>query len=273
MYPGYSPADHEYGKAAEDYGKAVAEAKRRGVEIPKHPDIDYEIGQSKGVKRKPSAQMKEPGMLKELQGGSGSGSGSGEDEGAAKKQRTNGQFTPAEVNAEETAANTADQPSQGENPYFVIDTNPTPVNLTTNISSPSKREAHNEDTTGPRKKRSRVNSSGSLPNELGEHGETEDISAKVDAKMREKEQKRKNKELKKRKRESDSGEIAPQTIIETGPEDGKEDNEKPAKKKKKAKVTNGENELPDRTIEKKDIGHEVGDERKKKKAKKSHKSQ
>lgn len=249
MYPGYSPADHEYGKAAEEYGKAVAEARRRGVEIPQHPDIDYQIGQGKGLKRKSLAQMRELGASKEQHSGSGSGAGSGEDEGPVKKRKTNGHFTPAEVKTEEIAAKKADAPLDNDNPYFVIDTNPTPVNLPDSVSSFSKREAHTEAGTDKKTKKAKIKHSDNMSTELAKPEETDDISAKVDARMKEKEQKRKNKELKKRRRESEKNDVAATgtgkdgTITTTG------ESEKPNKKKKKVKGTEGGDELADRTIE------------------------
>lgn len=72
MYPGYSPADHQYGKAAEEYGRAAAEAKAKGMEI-KHTEVDYEIGQAKGVKRRTLAGIRAAKAARD--GGSGSGAG------------------------------------------------------------------------------------------------------------------------------------------------------------------------------------------------------
>ena len=268
MYPGYSPADHEYGKAAEEYGKAVAEARKRGVEIPKHPDIEYQIGQGKGIKRDPLVQMREMGGLKEQQSGSRSRSGSGEDEGPNKKQKTNGHIVPAEVKTEETNTKETDAPPEGNNPYFVIDTNPTPVNLLAHISSPSKREADTEPVEGKKSKKSKKKHSGNFAAAPVETEATEDISAEVDARLKEKEEKRKQKEEKKRKRESEKSDIAATETGETTIGSIVGEVEKPKKKKKKVMDAESGEELPDRTMEKKRVGEKGDDEGKKKKWKK-----
>lgn len=267
MYPGYSPADHEYGKAAEEYGKAVAEAKKRGVEIPTHPDIEYQIGQGRGIKRKSLAQIRDMGLSKEQLsgGGSGSGSGSGEDEGPAKKQKSNGGATSAEVEMEENPAKKADAQKDGENPYFVIDTNPTPVDL-----PPSKREADTQVYDNTRSKKPKKKHSGSLPTGPTVPEETVDISAQVDAKLKEKEgrQKQKQKEPKKRKRVSDKSDLAMAAGYDSTTA-AAEESGKPKKKKKKVKDTEGREELPDRTVGKKNkAGNENDIDGKKRKTKK-----
>ena len=48
MYPGYSPADHQYGEAAQEFGQEWAEAKRKGFDFqPAEDGPQYQIGQSK----------------------------------------------------------------------------------------------------------------------------------------------------------------------------------------------------------------------------------
>lgn len=235
MYPGYSPADHQYGKAAEEYGKAVAEAKKRGVDIPKHPDFDYQTGQGKGIKRKTLAQMRE------LRGeGTGSGSGSGEgsaSEGPSKKHKTNGHASSGEP----APAVKDDAPSGGDNPCFVIDTKPTPVNFDGHelVDSSSKRatETQDEVTAGKKAKKSKRKHSGDLP---GVRAETEDITEEVDTRLKEKEEKRKRKEERKRKRESKEADpkteaIAVEETSKPTAEEPTVESEVPKKKKKKVK--------------------------------------
>ena len=264
MYPGYSPADHQYGKAAEEYGKAVAEAKRKGVVIPKHPDIDYQIGQGKGIKRKSLAQIREM-----QQNQSGSGSGSGEEDPSAEKQQMNGRVGSAKVKTEETATKDMDTKTENNNPIFVIDTQPTPVNIPGHLSSHSKREAGVEATEGKTSKKPKKKHSGDLPAASARTDETEDISAEVDARMTEKEEKRKRREDKKRKRESEKSEDASTEAAEPVTDAAERIGEKPKKKKKKVENSKNGEELPDRTMEKKRAGEQGEDEGKNKKRKKN----
>ena len=47
MYPGYSPADHIYGEASQEYGQRYSEMKKQGTEFKQGPDgIEYVVGQS-----------------------------------------------------------------------------------------------------------------------------------------------------------------------------------------------------------------------------------
>ena len=47
MYPGYSPADHIYGEASQEYGQRYSEMKKQGIELKQGPDgIEYVVGQS-----------------------------------------------------------------------------------------------------------------------------------------------------------------------------------------------------------------------------------
>ena len=265
MYPGYSPADHEYGKAAEEYGKAVAEAKRRGVEIPKHPDIDYQIGQGKGIKRKNLAQIREM-----QQSQSGSGSGTGEEDGSSRKQKVNERLGSSELKTEETPAKDTDVQTEGDNPFFIIDTKPTPVNIPGHLSSPSKREADVEVDEGKASKKSKTKHSGDFPAAPQQTEQTEDISAEVDARMREKEERRKRKEERKRKRESEKsdGAVAAESAEPIAVASGG-DGEKPEKKRYKLKHSANGSKMPDRTLEKKWAGGDGEGGSKKKKKKKT----
>lgn len=270
MYPGYSPADHEYGKAAEEYGKAAAEARAMGVEL-KHPDAEYKIGQAKGVKRMTLAQIRETQAAQQGTSGSGSGIGSGSD-GSIKQQVKEPTITNGQASREKIQEATP----EGDNPYFIIDTKPTPVNIPGMSSQPLKRSASPHEAVETKKnKRAKNKHDGEISTqEDSQEVKTEDISEQVDARMKEKEQKRKMKEEKKRKRES---EVEPTAIAEepqaaAEPSATAAEVERPIKKRKSKKVK--EEPLPDRTVLKKRPGEhdgeaEDGEGKKKKKRKKN----
>ena len=278
MYPGYSPADHEYGQAAQEFGKMWSGAKEQGIDFKIEPDgPQYEIGQAKGRKRGTLAQIRAAKISKDESGsGNGSGSGAGDDPGTWNAAQRHARAAVAKADADAVkelngagaggkADNDEEMPdadAEGANTYFVIDTNPTPVSLPhVNGTKPAisgKRapeeepspRANGEDGEGaaalerskpPSKKASKkvkTKHDGPLPS--AEKVDTEDITAKVDARLREKEEKRKRKEEKnKRKRESEGDSAAQATLEPTagasaipGPETAGEDS-KPMKKKSK----------------------------------------
>lgn len=267
MYPGYSPADHEYGKAAEEHGKAATEALNRGEKI-NYEGLEYEVGQAKGIKKRTLAAIREAKAAREAKGrGSGSGQGSGSDSASgpthAKPAATNGASTTAEVEQ---------PPTDGDNPYFVIDTKPTPVNLSGISSQPTKRIASPtpEPQEGKKHKKQKKKHEGELPQvQNNNEVEFQDISEEVDARLMEKEEKQKRKEEKKRKRES-VGELTSNVGgLDSG--DAPLEVEKP--KKKKSKPTSDEAHADQIVPSKKRHGgvHEESDdgEGKKKKRKKS----
>lgn len=246
MYPGYSPADHEYGKAAEEYGRAAAEARKQGIDIS-HPDVEYEIGQAKGIKRRTLAGMREAQAAKGQGSGSGSGSAS---EGPAKT-------TPKEhaiPNGNATKEKPQEATPQGDNPYFVIDTKPTPVNLPGMPNQPTKRSISPPPSASSKKhKKAKKRHDGELPKgEETEKVELEDISEEVDARLKDKEEKRKRKEEKKRKRESNDSTSAVEASG-TNAEDPAMAVEVEKPKKKKAKKSTDE-ALAYRSITKKRAG-------------------
>ena len=273
MYPGYSPADHEYGKAAEEYGKAAAEARAQGIEL-KHPDAEYEIGQAKGVKRKTLAGIREVQAAKGKGSGSGSGSGTGSgSEGPIKQEPKK----PATSNGQASTEKVQEAAPEGDNPYFVIDTKPTPVNIPGMSFQPLKRSASLEAVEAKKHKKAKNKHDGKMPQgEDTEEVKTEDISEQVDARMKEKEEKRKRKEEKKRKREpeGESAVISQESQPAIEPSATVAEMESP-KKKKKAEKTE-EEMLPDRTASKKRPGEDDGEEEdgeRKKKRKKKHQNQ
>ena len=251
MYPGYSPADHEYGKAAEEYGKAAAEARAKGIEL-KHPEAEYVVGQAKGAKRKTLAEIQEAQATKEGRtSGSGSGSGTGSGFEVSFKQKPKGDAT---TNGQTSTEKVQEPIPEGDNPYFIIDTKPTPVNITGMSSQALKRSASPPEAVEVKKhKKSKKTHDGEMPK--GEDPlevKTEDISEQVDARMKEIENKRKMKEEKKRKRASE-GELAAtaeESQATAEPSTVAAESERPKKKKKKIKKSE-EEPLTDRTASKK----------------------
>lgn len=297
MYPGYSPADHEYGKAAEEYGAFAAAARAQGVDV-KHPDLEYELGQARGIKRKTSEENRESTNVKH--GGPGS-RGAGEAPGGPEPKP----MTPYALHLKNQAKGkniTDETATNGGNPYFVIDVDPTPVNLTglptqspkrsaspehleqekskakkkhkgnlpqttdhplefEDVSSP-KRSASPEPPEQEKSKKAKKKHEGNLPQATDHRVEFEDISQEVDARLKEKEAKRKRKEEKKRKREPADSTTAPAESSAAA------EVEKPKKKSRKSEGT----VLVDRSPSKKRHNAEDGEgqeDSKKKKRKKS----
>ena len=256
MYPGYSPADHEYGQAAMEYGKAVAEARAQGVDFKPGMDLAYEIGQSKGNRKKKLEGIRDAkaGMDKAENEAMGTGDQAGGVKGGGEKRKggpdgsgdsANGIIASTKPTEE---VNGGPGGSQDGTPIFSLDANPTPLKPSQNLSNgipkdnssqrPTSRlpneQQTSEDPPKPKGKSSkRLKTSHSGP--LLEAPQFEDISAEVDARLTEKDRKRKEREEnkskkeKKRKRESGSSEVAaaphdaaataaPVTVLEAAPE-------------------------------------------------------
>ena len=231
MYPGYSPADHEYGKAAFEYGKAVADARRQGIDFDPSQDPngpEYKIGQAKGDKRKPFLRTKaeQAGVH-----GAGSGAGSCSDARGANEASKGDSKEDEMQDARESA-----QPSSGENPYFVIDTKPTPVNIEGISHGQHKRASAEPIESEPAgEKKSKKHKTKHRESEEAPKVQLEDITEEVDARLKEKEEKRKRKEEKKRKRESDDSAAV---VVEAS--NGMGESGKHKKKKAKSEEVNGD---------------------------------
>lgn len=193
MYPGYSPADHVYGTAAMEYGSAAAKARAQGIAWKPEVDIEYRVGQGRGIKRLKLVEMR----AKNSQDGSGSGSGSGTDDSSAKP---NGKIHPSRPEPK-----AVDQPTESSQPSFYIDTNPTPVDLPFSAKKePECTTLEPEPIEGKKPKKVKKEHEGKLPDAPPKgQVETEDITAEVDARLRQKEEKRRKKEEKKRKQEAE----------------------------------------------------------------------
>ena len=274
MYRGYSPADHEYGRAAEDYGNGAAEARAKDIEI-KHLDAEYDIGRAEGVKRRRT--LAEIGGVDGVHaignsGGSSTSSGSGGPVGQDSRE-------PAKTNGQASTEKVQEATPEGDNPFFVIDTNPTPVKMPETSFEPLKRSASFSEAVAAKKhKKAKHKHNGEmLKGEDTREVKTEDISREVDARMKEKEERLKRKEQKKRKRESEGKPAAAAEELQpvTEPSTTAAEIERP-KKKKKVK-TSVEEPLPDRTATKKrlreaEIQAENGEGKKRKERKKRKKT-
>ena len=251
MYPGYSPGDLEYGEAQQEAGQAIAEARRKGVTW--EPPAEYVLGQNRTGKK---ARFFAKGQ-------DGSGSGSDENQDISK-----------------TAPPAADDSVNGDsNPYFVVDTEPTPVNGMKRIPSRAKQSDKNlsDNVESGNEKSEKVSHNTEDEKQAAPDSKEEydNIDAEVEARLKAKEDRKKNKE-KKRKRDSDDSMILPPT------EEAAEDKvavEKPKKKKtkKESKPEDGAS-LKKRKGDHVDENHDIaaqaeidGEGAKKKKRKKSRK--
>ena len=215
MYPGYSPKDHQYGKAAEEFGKEWSEARKRGIEFDAGPDgPEYEFGQSKGAKKRRLNldESGEPGEVNGAQTKSEQAAMDGATQEAASAQLT------------------------GDDPLFFFDSNPTPVKGTGHprhglfTTDPLPRS----DSGASSKKSKKSNDAKDKPDATKETTsneepviEFENIDRAVDAHLKLKQEARKNKKDHKRKRDPES------TVVATTPEaDDHETTDTPAKKKK-----------------------------------------
>lgn len=234
MYPGYSPADHIYGEAAQEYGERAAELKRKGIDLQLDPNgPQYVIGQSK----KPRLLSQEP----DTRTGSVSSA-------SAPSMRSQGQGGEPMEGVEL---------STGEPQYFVIDSKPSVVadlgemqkqknkandKAKRRVSFREEQEgetaSNNSFETRKPKKAKIITSETPAAVNPEPAVEEEDISAEVEARLKAKEEKRKRKEEKKRKRHSgDSLEMAQSETptIPAGAPDGTSSMliEKPKKKRLK----------------------------------------
>ncbi|KAI4124878.1 MAG: hypothetical protein LQ338_004572 [Usnochroma carphineum] len=271
MYPGYSPGHHEYGKAAEEFGRYASEAKKKGLEI-KPEDVEYEIGQSRGLGHRTLAQIRATNALK-------NDSGSGSDAGAATRPKPSSE---AEKNASKTEGDAKNSTEKAGDQMFFMDSNPTPINLLNNTANSSaKRKATPEpievEANVSKKKQKKKHAADPTTNTEPVHGHTqeeqppnnetvrvefEDISAEVDARLKEKEERRRKRkqekraddEKKKRKRDSEDASATLATdeqAVTTDP---------PKPKKRKVKVKKAEDNASPRSPKRKKSATALDDE-------------
>ncbi|KAL9616629.1 MAG: hypothetical protein Q9160_008512 [Pyrenula sp. 1 TL-2023] len=113
VYPGYSPADHIYGEAAQEYGKQISDAKKKGVDFKLDSNgPEYVVGQSAKAKRDQLATVDE----RVRQG--------------LKDNSSNTDDGKEETMEGENVMETDPEPMDGVEqppPMFFFDSNPTPV--------------------------------------------------------------------------------------------------------------------------------------------------
>jgi hypothetical protein len=218
MYPGYSPADHIYGEASQEYGSEWSRAKKEGKEPKLDPTRgpEYVVGSSRIGKRK---------QLEEVQKGLST------DDGQPTSSRA--ESSTKESNASIPPAKPSEGIADTGNPYFVVDTQPTPVNIPDHTTATAE--------TSHKSKKSKTKHED--PKTATPIIETEDISAEVEARMKSKEGKRDKKDKKdsikekKRKRETDDSttlaEVTETATAEPVVADASTTAEKPKKKKAK----------------------------------------
>lgn len=198
MYPGYSPADHIYGEAAQEYGEHAAVLKRKGIDLTPDPHgPQYVVGQSKKLRRSSQEPESLPGSASSASGHS--------------------------INVEDQGGEPMEgvEQSTDASQYFVIDSRPTPLSELGDLqkhknkaNDKAKRRvsfkdeqddeaASNDVSDAPKVKKVKISAPESHNVVNVESAVREDdISAEVEARLTAKEEKRKRKEEKKRKRES-----------------------------------------------------------------------
>ena len=233
MYPGYSPADHRYSEAAHEFGIAWSAAKARGIDFKPSPDgPQYEFSQRRGVKRNALAETRTDKIACGEESRSRSGSGSD-----APVRCT----TPSGVTAKENGkeAKSDDNIKGDPNPYFVVDVNPTPVNLPIIINPSTKRDSQTRSPLEPIEKKSKKiktkHDKAHAKETTEKKIEFEDISEEVDARLKKKEEKRRQKGEKKRKRASDAAAGADAKVVENSVI-----LDRPKKKKKRSEMVERE---------------------------------
>ena len=184
MYPGYSPADHQYGKAAQEVGQEWAEAKRKGVKFqPAKDGPQYEIGQAskrrkksieetraelaereamrdRALKNQDPVVKKQDGLVEPSQLLS---SETGEEAWKARAAMSGQPVLKSQGKQKQQKQRGTDGKKPGkksasaDSAAFFIDSNPTPPNLASvPVSSRQKRAAGEEGLTGKSKKSKKV---------------------------------------------------------------------------------------------------------------------
>ncbi|KAL9037077.1 MAG: hypothetical protein Q9214_005857, partial [Letrouitia sp. 1 TL-2023] len=229
MYHGNSPGDVEYGKATNKYGEFAARARAEGREI-KPEGVEYVVGQSRGQTRKRARRMSENEAL----GNPASSVNTTEPKTSIETDATN--IRKGDVRA-------TDRALKEERPFFVIDTKPTPVHVSNHLIAHAKqRNEEQEPVATSVSKMAKRKHEGPLPeapktNEqvLKNAVEFEDISAEVDARMKNKEEMRVQKEEKKAKEASEK--TRSEAVLDSS-EGKKRKDKKKHKRKRESEASN-----------------------------------
>ncbi|KAI9816911.1 MAG: hypothetical protein M1827_001556 [Pycnora praestabilis] len=234
IYPGYSPADLKYGEATMEAGQAIAQARAKGMDMQRDPNGPrYEVAQAHGKKRKLMSQQKKDDDEKVGMNG----------DGAVVQQATAEESTEGGIRAE----------GNGDNSGFFIDTKPTSVNIPTALNPPTKRTSMSRSPAPsfPEPVRKKQKKSKTEPTTARNNGsaatpqvEFEDISAEVDARLKEREAKRSKLKNEERKRRRESGDLAeapiPVEVTDAATAAVESKTAAPPKKKKKVKKSEDE---------------------------------
>jgi hypothetical protein len=229
MYPGYSPADHIYGEASQEYGSEFAKATKEGKEPKFQQDgLEYVVGHARVNKRKQLEEIHERRKSQD----------SGQEGNASVKTQNKAEGAKTRTKTAKDKDEVMTEPSGESNPYFVIDSTPAPISIPGRSSHKSKKvkTTHETSDTG-------ATTAAPIP-----VIETEDISAEVAERMKAKKEKgekkdkkdkekdKKDKMEKKRKRESGDSTILPEPASADQPAETAAETtriEKPKKKKVK----------------------------------------
>ena len=242
----YSATRHKHRDTAEESGRAAVEARAVAAER-QHPLVEDEFRQAKGIKRRTLAGIREALATKGQVGGNSPVPGS---------ERP---ITSSPKGKAASSENANDPIQEGENPFFINDTKPSPIRFPIVLSQPVKRSlSPSVSLDSKTQKKAKRSHDREYPNRKKTLiVEFEDISGEVDARLKEKEEKRKRKEEKKRKRESEGDQAEDAEIAGTNAEASAIDVGERKPKRKKARGPTDE-ELVDRTLPKKRPGEASG---------------
>jgi hypothetical protein len=218
-WPSDSSSASMDGEAAQEIERGWPKAKAQGTESKPSPNgPEYRIGRANGAKYKTSAEIRAARAARGMPAFSQPRAGS-----ETSRQVPNG------ASATEAASN-------GDNQHFIIDTQPTPVNIRGFLNHPIKRPAEEAEEMETKSKKPKTKHDGVVPGKGSREVEIEfeDITEEVDARMRKREEKRMTRgEMKKRKRESEVSVAEPA-------QDATKSNDVEKPKRKKGKTGKGE---------------------------------
>ena len=233
MYPGYSPKDHEYGKAAQEFGKQWSEARKKGIEFDTGPDgAEYEFGQSKASKKR---RLNENDRAN----------------GTATNLQSSGEETDTKpVVAQTTDTKPAAAQTTDKDPLFFFDSKPTPVKGLDKTTEANQSSTDSTSASEPASKKPSKLPKAEKMNTVTEDGkpviEFENIDREVDARLKLKADAQKNNKDKKRKRESAaSTKILPEVDASEEMPPEKKAKSKKKKKDKTKSATEGPEEPAD----------------------------
>lgn len=262
-YPEYSTED-----LGDDQPQIIAKDQNIDLTTTKS---NGELSQSVDVKRTKLADLRAATAAHEISPGSENDSGSnGPEKNSSESRVANGFGKGARAENDTVESAAGDATSEKENPFFVIDVNPTPVHLPgITMKSPKRGASFGDNDLGKKIKKKKArhtndNEESSFAEKLAV--ELEDISQEVDERLKKREEKRKLKLDKKRKK---GIEISPEIMVP----DVTTTAEQPGRPKKKRKSRENHDALVEATdTNKRDrVDNDQGQSESKKKRRKKHK--